>query len=109
MAVILQIWRENYPLKRDFSRDENMWIANCFSEDITLSNILRRFFGSKNSDYTSGPSFFLVWNSTMTELSLNCLHVGVTSAGKNVYPVCNTWEESTSSADDIIGENFEGK
>lgn len=45
----------------------------------------------------------------MTELSLNCLHVGVTSAGKNVYPVCNTWEESTSSADDIIGENFEGK
>jgi len=45
----------------------------------------------------------------MTELSLNCLHVGVTSAGKNVYPVCNTWEESASSADDIIAENFEGK
>ncbi|XP_020626392.1 protein kinase C iota type-like [Orbicella faveolata] len=47
-------------------------------------------------------------NSTMTELSLNCLHVGVTSAGKNVYPVCNTWEESASSADDITAENFEG-
>lgn len=45
----------------------------------------------------------------MTELSLNCLHGGVTSAGKNVYPVCNTWEESTSTADDIIAENFEGK
>lgn len=53
--------------------------------------------------------FFHVRNSTMTELSLNCLHVGVTSAGKNVYPVCNTWEESASSADDITAENFEGK
>lgn len=45
----------------------------------------------------------------MTELSLNCLPVGVTSAGKNVYPVCNTWEESATIADDVITENFEGK
>ncbi|KAJ7393572.1 hypothetical protein OS493_006557 [Desmophyllum pertusum] len=41
----------------------------------------------------------------MTELS--CLPVGMTSAEKNVYPVCNT-DESSTDADDVTPEYFEG-
>lgn len=48
-------------------------------------------------------------NLTMTELSLNCLPVGMTSVGKNVYPVCNTWDESDGNNDDVTTENFEGR
>lgn len=45
----------------------------------------------------------------MIEFSLNCLYVGVILVGKNVYLVCNMWEEFISSVDDIIVENFEGE
>ncbi|XP_058970711.2 protein kinase C iota type-like isoform X1 [Pocillopora verrucosa] len=44
----------------------------------------------------------------MTEISLNCLPVGMTSVGKNVYPVVNTLDESDDKGNDVTTENFEG-
>ncbi|XP_022789557.1 protein kinase C iota type-like isoform X2 [Stylophora pistillata] len=44
----------------------------------------------------------------MTELSLNCLPVGMTSVGKNVYPVLNTWEGSDDEGNDVTNENCGG-
>ncbi|XP_027055550.1 protein kinase C iota type-like isoform X1 [Pocillopora damicornis] len=44
----------------------------------------------------------------MTEISLNCLPVGMTSVGKNVYPVLNALDESDDKGNDVTTENFEG-
>lgn len=44
----------------------------------------------------------------MTEISLNCLPVGMTSVGKNVYPVLNTLDKSDDKGNDVTTENFEG-
>lgn len=43
----------------------------------------------------------------MTELGLNCLPVGVTSLGKNVYPVSTTSAEPDAA--DVIPEHFAGE
>lgn len=43
----------------------------------------------------------------MTELSLGCLPVGMTSVGKNVYPVSASSDEP--DADDVTPEHFEGE
>ena len=42
-------------------------------------------------------------------MSLNCLPVGMTSVGKNVYPVLNTLDESNDKGNDVTTEIFEGK
>lgn len=43
----------------------------------------------------------------MAELSLRCLPVGMTSVGKNVYPVSDSSLEP--DADDVAAGHFEGK
>lgn len=69
------------------------------------------FFPLKRKHYILSVSFSIcdARNFIMTEISLNCLPVGMTSVGKNVYPVANTLDESDDKGNDVTTENFEGK